>query len=59
MLSHRSPDNPKKLLIKRLLALEGDWIAVPGEVDIHKIPKVQASSRREHSCLDCWQCMHR
>lgn len=36
----RSPENPKKFLVKRLLALEGDWITVPGEVDIHKIPVV-------------------
>lgn len=36
----RSPENPKKLMVKRLLALEGDWVAVPGEVDIHKIPSV-------------------
>ena len=41
---HRSPDNPKKLLIKRLLALEGDWITVPGEAEIRKIPQVSEVS---------------
>ncbi len=47
MLACRSPENPKKLIVKRLLALEGDWVAVPGEVDIHKIPTV-------HSPLQNW-----
>lgn len=28
------------MLIKRLLALEGDWVTVPGRMEIEKIPKV-------------------
>lgn len=28
------------LLAKRLLALEGDWIAMPGKMEVEKIPKV-------------------
>jgi hypothetical protein len=27
-------------MVKRLLGLEGDWIAIPGEVTFTKIPKV-------------------
>ncbi len=30
------------MLIKRLLALEGDWVTVPGRMDVEKIPKVLA-----------------
>lgn len=37
----RSPEHPRKLLTKRLIGLEGDWVAVPGEVAIHRIEKVQ------------------
>ena len=28
------------MLIKRLMALEGDWVTVPGRMDVEKIPKV-------------------
>ena len=28
------------MLIKRLVALEGDWVAFPDRVDIEKIPQV-------------------
>ncbi len=28
------------MLVKRLLALEGDWVTVPGRMDVEKIPKV-------------------
>ena len=28
------------MLIKRLLALEGDWVTVPGRMEVEKIPKV-------------------
>lgn len=31
---------PGKYLVKRLVALEGDWLYVPGRVDAEKIPKV-------------------
>ena len=36
----RSPEKPGTMLIKRLLALEGDWVTVPGRMDVEKIPKV-------------------
>lgn len=35
----RSPASPDTILIKRLLALEGDWVALPDRVDIEKIPQ--------------------
>ncbi|KAK9820562.1 hypothetical protein WJX72_011658 [[Myrmecia] bisecta] len=35
----RCPDHPHTILVKRLLALEGDWVLVPGVADIQKIPK--------------------
>ncbi len=38
----RSPEKPGTMLIKRLLALEGDWVTVPGRMDVEKIPKVLA-----------------
>ena len=28
------------MLIKRLLALEGDWVTIPGRIEVEKIPKV-------------------
>ena len=36
----RSPVCPDTVLIKRLVALEGDWVAFPERVDIEKIPQV-------------------
>ena len=36
---------PNQILVKRLLALEGDWLSVPGRIDIEKIPKVQSKKR--------------
>ncbi len=36
----RSPEKPGTMLIKRLLALEGDWVTVPGRMEVEKIPKV-------------------
>ncbi|KAK9846521.1 hypothetical protein WJX81_005897 [Elliptochloris bilobata] len=35
----RAPDRPGEYIIKRLVALEGDWLYVPGRVDVEKIPK--------------------
>ncbi|CAL5222586.1 g4976 [Coccomyxa viridis] len=35
----RSPEKPGTMLVKRLLALEGDWVTVPGRMDVEKIPK--------------------
>jgi hypothetical protein len=40
--STRSPEEPEMMLVKRLLALEGDWITVPGKMEVEKIPKVCA-----------------
>lgn len=37
----RSPRHPKKLLVKRLIGLEGDWLLVSGRKDIVKVPKGQ------------------
>ena len=31
---------PDTVLIKRLVALEGDWVAFPERIDIEKIPQV-------------------
>ena len=40
----RSPDTPQKYTMKRLIALEGDWLAVSmsGEpdIDVQQVPKV-------------------
>lgn len=35
----RSPVSTDTMLIKRLVALEGDWVAFPDRVDIEKIPQ--------------------
>ena len=40
MWSCRSPNQPRKLLVKRLVGLEGDWLLVSGCKDIVKVPKV-------------------
>ena len=40
----RSPASPDTILIKRLLALEGDWVTLPDRVDIEKIPQVRFNS---------------
>ena len=37
---------PGKYLVKRLVALEGDWLYVPGRVDAEKIPKVPCTKPR-------------
>ena len=50
----RSPNDPKMMLVKRLLALEGDWIAVSGRQGVEKIPQVrQKESYTWQSCI--WQ----
>lgn len=28
-------------LIKRLIALEGDWVTIPGSIEVEKIPRVR------------------
>lgn len=40
------------ILIKRLLALEGDWVTIPGSVELAKIPKVSAVTRALAECND-------
>ncbi|MCO5564208.1 hypothetical protein L7F22_017866 [Adiantum nelumboides] len=35
----RSPTDPNQWMVKRLLALQGDWINVPGSYEILQIPK--------------------
>lgn len=37
----RSPDDPRALLVRRLIGVEGDWVAIPGESRVEKIPKVR------------------
>ena len=44
----RSPEKPGTMLIKRLLALEGDWVTIPGRIEVEKIPKVF----RRHASID-------
>lgn len=39
VLLFRSPACPDTILIKRLIALEGDWVALPDRADIEKIPQ--------------------
>lgn len=41
-----SPSHPQRLLIKRLIALEGDWLTVPGSSQIVKIPQVGCPLRQ-------------
>ena len=38
-----SPSHPQRLLIKRLIALEGDWLTVPGSAKLEKIPQERRS----------------
>ena len=38
----RSPEEPRKVLIKRLVGVEGDWVTVPGDTKVEKIPKARA-----------------
>jgi len=40
------------VLIKRLLALEGDWVTIPGSIELAKIPKVSAVTRARAECID-------
>ncbi|KAH7331111.1 hypothetical protein KP509_20G015400 [Ceratopteris richardii] len=35
----RSPSDPNQWMIKRLIAMQGDWINVPGSYEILQIPK--------------------
>lgn len=55
VLQRRAPDRPGEVIIKRLVALEGDWLYVPGRVDVEKIPKVRMVLRvlvlDQHACM--------
>lgn len=46
----RSPAEPRRLLIKRLIGLEGDWVALPGSTKVERVPKgacwVEGDNRR-------------
>lgn len=35
----RSPEEPNQWMVKRLIALQGDWINVPGSYEILQIPR--------------------
>eukprot|EP00898_Chlorokybus_atmophyticus_P008305 jgi/Chlat1/8476/Chrsp80S07872 len=35
----RSPEEPHLTLVKRMIALEGDWVTLPGRGDIEQVPK--------------------
>lgn len=35
----RSPTDPNSWMVKRLIALQGDWINVPGSYEILQVPK--------------------
>lgn len=37
----RSPYDPDTMVVKRLIALEGDWVTLPDHIDVKKIPQVQ------------------
>ena len=39
------PDQHNVLMVKRIVALEGDWLIVPGMADAQKIPKVRRVRR--------------
>ncbi len=53
----RSPASPETILIKRLLALEGDWVALPDRVDIEKIPQVRFNSCEGLTSDNCMLCI--
>ena len=36
------PDQYNVLMVKRIIALEGDWLLVPGAADAQKIPKARS-----------------
>ncbi|CAM6110660.1 unnamed protein product [Calypogeia fissa] len=39
VVAFRSPQDPKEYLVKRLIALQEDWITVPGTYEILQIPR--------------------
>ena len=40
-LPRRSPTEPRRVLVQRLIGLEGDWVAVPGSAKVERIPKAR------------------
>ncbi|KAK9805707.1 hypothetical protein WJX73_000468 [Symbiochloris irregularis] len=53
----RSPTEPDIYIVKRIIGLEGDWLSVPGQLEIEKIPKgccwVEGDNAREsHDSLN-------
>lgn len=39
----RSPEDPNVYVVKRLIALEGDWLMLPGETETITVPKASSS----------------
>ena len=35
----RSPERPREVRLRRVLALEGDWVATPGRDDVVRVPR--------------------
>ena len=49
------PDRHNVLMVKRIIALEGDWLLVPGAADAQKIPKARRQTLRVSSPLSVKQ----
>eukprot|EP00245_Coleochaete_scutata_P007671 TRINITY_DN2321_c0_g1_i3.p1 TRINITY_DN2321_c0_g1~~TRINITY_DN2321_c0_g1_i3.p1 ORF type:complete len:168 (+),score=15.32 TRINITY_DN2321_c0_g1_i3:98-601(+) len=49
----RAPDEPKQCLVKRLIAMEGDWITVPGTFDVKQVPKGHCWVEGDNLQLSC------
>jgi inner membrane protease subunit 2 len=47
----RSPEDPKLRLIKRLIALPGDWVTAPGTYEILQVPKGHCWVEGDNSAL--------
>lgn len=54
----RAPDDPHALLVKRLRALEGDWIRTPGSLGMTQIPKVRQQHRFARTPAIVWLTLH-
>lgn len=39
VVGFRHPNHPKRRLHRRLIGIEGDWLVVPGQRDLQKVPK--------------------
>jgi len=49
--SPSSPEDPKLRLIKRLIALPGDWVTAPGTYEILQVPKGHCWVEGDNSAL--------